>query len=71
MMPIMLHINTLQLMYEMLPGSKEDRWWIAAMRITLMDQPVAFPEYKEAWLRVMSMLASQVAITTRDHNKQS
>ncbi len=51
MMPNVLHINTLKL--------RRAGGGLRVMGITLMDQPVVFPKYKEAWLTEMSMLVSQ------------
>jgi hypothetical protein len=45
MISIVLHINTLQLMYQKWSAGEQTRWWIAATGLSTMEQPEAFLKY--------------------------
>jgi hypothetical protein len=64
MMSIVLHVNTLQMMYQKWPAGDQAKWWMAVTGVSPMDQPEAFLKYIEKRYPVVSMLASQVAIIT-------
>jgi hypothetical protein len=39
MMPIVLHVNMLQMMYQKLPAGEQAKWWMAVTGVSPMDQP--------------------------------
>jgi hypothetical protein len=64
MMSIVLHINTLQLMYQKWSAVEQTRWWIAEMGLSPMEQLEVFLKYIDIRYPVVLMLASQQAITS-------
>jgi hypothetical protein len=61
-MPVVLHINNLKQMYGKWLASEQNKWWVAAAGILLMDQPDAVLKFIEARPPFVSMSAGQEAI---------
>jgi hypothetical protein len=58
MVPVVIHVNNLKQMYGKWPANEQTRWWMAAARILLMDQPDAFLKDIEVRHPVVSLLAT-------------
>jgi hypothetical protein len=61
-LPIILHQNNLQPMYEKWPSGEQAKWWTHAARFHILDQPKEFRQYIRNQYYVFAMLASQVPI---------
>jgi len=62
MLGIVLHINTIQQMYEKWPYSEQVRWYSETDEVLPVDQPGVFMQYIKKRYRKVSTLAAQMAI---------
>jgi len=62
MLDIVLHVNTLQQMFEKWPRSEKVRWWKISAEVSPAEQPARFMAFVERQYPLVAMLAGQSAM---------
>ena len=72
MLDLVLHVQTLQPMFEKWPQSEQIRWWRVASEVSPSEQPRRFMEFVKKQYPQVAMLAGQSALCKRtDSGRQS
>jgi hypothetical protein len=72
MLDLVLHVQTLQPMFEKWPQSEQIRWWRVASEVPPSEQPRRFMEFVKKQYPQVAMLAGQSALCKRaDNGRQS
>jgi len=70
MLDIVLHVNTLQQMFEKWPQSEKVRWWRIAAEVSPSEQPQRFMEFFQRQYPQVAMLAGQSAMCSSSDNRR-
>ena len=68
MLDLVLHVQTLQPMFEKWPQSEQIRWWRVASEVPPSEQPRRFMEFVKKQYPQVAMLAGQSALCKRTDN---
>ncbi len=64
MLPIVLHQNNLQPMYEKWLHGEKAMWWTYAEWFNILEQPAELRKYIRARYQIIATLASRVTVST-------